>query len=106
MPACYTEQVEDPLVCTCLYVSEREVVEAIRDGADSVEAVGHACEAGTCCQSCQPTIKMLLEEETRRQLKRSAGKGALHQLSLFPGVAGSTKATAPMGAHARGPKKP
>ena len=105
MATCYTEAVDDPLVCSCMTVSESEVVAAIREGADSIEAVGEACEAGTGCHSCQPTIKLLLEEETRRQLERSAGKGALHQLSLF-GAAGPAKPAAPMGAHGRGPKKP
>ena len=49
------------MVCLCHGVSERSVRRAIEHGADTVEAVGEHCSAGTCCHSCHPTIEAMLE---------------------------------------------
>jgi bacterioferritin-associated ferredoxin len=49
------------MVCLCNGVSERTVRRAIEHGADTVEAVGERCGAGTCCHSCPPTIEAMLE---------------------------------------------
>lgn len=40
------------LLCLCHGVSEREVERVIAEGADSVEAVGGRCGAGTSCGAC------------------------------------------------------
>lgn len=55
----------DRWVCTCLMVSEREIARAIRAGAESVEAIGRACEAGTGCTACHDVLAQML--------KRAAG---------------------------------
>lgn len=95
---------DDPLVCHCLTVAESEILVAIRDGADSVEAVGQYCEAGTGCQSCHAPIRALLQQEARRELARSRAPKSLRQLSLFDGLVddgGRSRKVAPLGSHKR-----
>ena len=48
------------IVCLCHGKSERDVDAAIRDGADSVEAVGDRCGAGTGCGACVEEIAQRL----------------------------------------------
>lgn len=93
---------DDPLVCHCLTVAESEILVAIRRGADSVEAVGQHCEAGTGCQSCHGPIRALLQQEARRELARSHAPRSLRQLSLFDELVdqGKRRGT-PMGSHKR-----
>ncbi|WP_219906889.1 (2Fe-2S)-binding protein [Enhygromyxa salina] len=91
-------------MCHCLSVSEAEVVHAIRTGADSLEAVGRYCEAGTGCKSCHDPIRVLLQQEARRDLARSRAPKSLRQLSLFDELvddAGGRRQSAPMGSHKR-----
>ena len=95
---------QDPLVCSCLTVAESEVLHAIRCGADSVDAVGRACEAGTCCQSCHDGIRSLLQQDARRELARSRSPKSLRQLSLFDELVderGRRREPTPMGSHKR-----
>ena len=49
--------------CICERVRERDVRAAIRRGADTEEAVGDACGAGTGCGACLDRICELIEEE-------------------------------------------
>ncbi len=79
---------EDPLVCHCLAVSEVEVQASIDRGADTLEAVGHHCEAGTGCQSCHGAIRTMLQDQAVRDLARSRSPKTLHQLRLFNGHEG------------------
>jgi bacterioferritin-associated ferredoxin len=41
-------------------VSERKVERAIAHGARTVDEVGEACHAGTCCGTCHETIEQML----------------------------------------------
>jgi bacterioferritin-associated ferredoxin len=50
-------------VCLCRAVSERKIVDAIRDGADTVDAVGRLCDAGTQCGKCRTTIEFMILRE-------------------------------------------
>ena len=50
-------------VCLCRAVSDTKIVDAIRDGADTVDAVGRACEAGTQCGKCRTTIEFMILRE-------------------------------------------
>ena len=52
------------LVCRCLGVGDRQVRQAIRQGAHDPEAVGDRCRAGTGCRSCRPDLWSLIDEET------------------------------------------
>jgi len=83
-------------------VGEQEIAAAIRDGAQSIEQVGEACEAGTGCHSCHDAISCLLREYTHEQLEASRSRGALRQLALF----GSPRTAAPHGAARRRKTKP
>jgi len=94
----------DPLLCHCLAVAESEVMLAIRGGADSIEAVGRCCEAGTGCQSCHEPIRSLLQQEARRELALDRAPKSLRQLSLFEALVddgGRRRAAAPLGSHKR-----
>ncbi len=48
------------IICVCHGVGERAIVAAIEGGARSVEALGLALKAGTCCGSCIPELRALL----------------------------------------------
>ncbi len=49
-------------VCVCRAVTDRQVKAAIEGGADSVEAVTSACEAGGDCGACHAFIEDMIEE--------------------------------------------
>lgn len=49
--------------CICERVRERDVRAAIRRGAETEDAVGDACGAGTGCGACLDRICELIEEE-------------------------------------------
>jgi bacterioferritin-associated ferredoxin len=53
------------MVCLCYGVSDRKVRREIERGATTVDDVGRACRAGTCCGGCRPTIESLLAEPVR-----------------------------------------
>lgn len=50
------------IVCKCRKVTEEEIVNAIKNGATTVEAVGEATKAGTGCGGCKPKIQELIDE--------------------------------------------
>jgi bacterioferritin-associated ferredoxin len=50
------------ILCLCQGVSDRVVRLAVVNGADSVDAVGDHCGAGTDCGSCQHAIEEIVEE--------------------------------------------
>lgn len=52
-----------PTVCSCHQVGQKAIVEAIRAGDASVEALGARLACGTQCGSCIPELKSLIEEE-------------------------------------------
>lgn len=48
------------IVCHCHQVSDREIRQAIDDGASSLEAIGNVCGAGSGCGGCASEIASLL----------------------------------------------
>lgn len=50
------------IVCSCFSVGESRILEAIANGASSVEALGEQLQCGTNCGSCIPELKSLLEQ--------------------------------------------
>jgi NAD(P)H-nitrite reductase large subunit len=71
----------DTVICRCMEVTVKEVVEAIRLGADSFDAVKRVTRAGMgLCQgrTCQHLIERLITEETGLQT------GELHPISIRP----------------------
>jgi assimilatory nitrate reductase catalytic subunit len=51
------------MVCACFQVGQKTIEAAIAAGANTVEAVGACCQAGTNCGSCIPEIKALLAKQ-------------------------------------------
>ena len=51
-----------PVVCSCHQVGRATILRAIRDGDDSVEALGARLACGTQCGSCVPELKSLIED--------------------------------------------
>ncbi len=54
------EDTKGHIICACQNVGELELKAAIRDGADTVDAIKACTMAGTGCGSCVPEIKRLL----------------------------------------------
>lgn len=48
-------------VCGCKNVSLEDVVNAIKNGADTVEKVGEETGAGTCCGRCKPLVQNVID---------------------------------------------
>jgi len=59
-------------VCLCRAVSETTIVDTIRGGATTVEAVGQACAAGTNCGKCRTSIEFMILRE--QELVSLAGR--------------------------------
>lgn len=49
-----------PIVCACLGIGRKAIVNAVTGGAATVEAVGEATLAGTNCGSCRAEIQSLI----------------------------------------------
>ncbi len=72
---------EDMVICRCMEVTVNEVIEAIRLGADSFDAVKRVTRAGMgLCQgrTCQHLIERLITEETGLKT------GELQPISIRP----------------------
>jgi bacterioferritin-associated ferredoxin len=52
------------IVCHCFRVSDRQIRECAKNGAQTVSEVGRACGAGAGCGGCRPEISSLLGEES------------------------------------------
>ncbi|MEL7097251.1 MAG: molybdopterin-dependent oxidoreductase [Pseudomonadota bacterium] len=52
-----------PIVCSCMSVGRNTILDAVRAGASSVDAVGAVCGAGTSCGSCRAEIAGLLVQD-------------------------------------------
>jgi bacterioferritin-associated ferredoxin len=52
---------QDMIVCICNRVCDRKIKETIQAGAQTVEAVGRACHAGTGCGACQEEIQDMID---------------------------------------------
>ncbi|MDB4930501.1 MAG: (2Fe-2S)-binding protein [Myxococcaceae bacterium] len=50
------------IVCVCHGIPCKKIRSVIREGAESVDAVGEACGAGTDCGACRDAIEDLIEE--------------------------------------------
>ena len=50
------------IVCACMNVGVNDIIDAVRAGCASVDAIGFATGAGTNCGSCKAEIKVILDE--------------------------------------------
>lgn len=55
-------------VCICNAVKEKQILEAIAKGDDSLEKLQASLEVATCCGGCQPMIEGYLEEAKSAQV--------------------------------------
>ena len=55
------------IVCSCFEVGANQITQAMRDGANTVDAVGAALSAGTNCGSCRSEIGRLLVAADMRE---------------------------------------
>lgn len=51
-----------PTVCACFSVGRNTIADAIATGANTLDAVGEACQAGTNCGSCRSEISAMFEK--------------------------------------------
>lgn len=59
------------IICACFNVGEKTIRKAIMvDGADSAQAVGELCQAGTNCGSCRPEITELVNQFTSQDVAK------------------------------------
>jgi bacterioferritin-associated ferredoxin len=48
--------------CICNAVTDDQVTTAIDQGAETVESIGEATKAGTCCGGCRDHLEDLIAE--------------------------------------------
>ncbi len=70
------------IVCLCHGVNEKEVERCVAEGAQSVEDIGRACGAGTCCGCCQDLLSLSLEGISETESDRGP---SLHEPELRAG---------------------
>ncbi len=49
-------------VCLCHGVTDQQLKQHVRSGADTLEKVGKVCGAGTCCGCCSEMIRDIIDE--------------------------------------------
>jgi bacterioferritin-associated ferredoxin len=49
-------------VCLCHGIRDRELREAVARGADTFEALQAHTGVSTCCRTCEPTAREVLDE--------------------------------------------
>ena len=57
---------EDDVICYCYGITREDIVEAIRNGAKTLEDIQNATGAGTACGLCNGAIEHILEEELKK----------------------------------------
>lgn len=64
LSACAADaQPKGSIVCSCFEVGERQIKQAIQQGADSAESLGQQLKCGTNCGSCLPELNALIAIE-------------------------------------------
>jgi assimilatory nitrate reductase catalytic subunit len=51
------------IICHCTQATDRLILREVRRGANSCEAVGRVCGAGTACGGCKPSIDDIIRRE-------------------------------------------
>ncbi|MBX6420929.1 MAG: molybdopterin-dependent oxidoreductase [Nevskia sp.] len=64
-----------PIVCACFGVGRKTILGAVREGCNSVEALGARLQCGTNCGSCIPELKALLVTQRALHLSSLATEG-------------------------------
>ena len=53
----------DKIICLCQGIIEDTIIDAIKNGADTVEKVGEVTGAGTACGRCKGIISNIIENK-------------------------------------------
>lgn len=53
------------IICDCLGVTRDQIEEAVKAGANTVDAVGDATQAGNACGACRDQIEEIVTELTK-----------------------------------------
>lgn len=53
-------------VCLCRVVTDRQVEEAVRNGATTISDVGDSCDAGTGCGGCHEQLQNIIDTTESR----------------------------------------
>ncbi len=65
---------DDTQICNCNEVPKGKIIEAIRDGHQSVQALGKCTKAGTGCGTCQPLLTQLIDSCTGKSSPKKKHK--------------------------------
>jgi NAD(P)H-nitrite reductase large subunit len=71
-----TDSCDDPTICFCHSVPRSKIIEAIRAGATTIEAIQDATCASTGCGGCEFDLMDILEEELSKMAadKKASGE--------------------------------
>ena len=64
---------EDKIICGCYKVTKNTIVDAIKNGAETVEKVGEVTKAGTGCGNCKNSIQAIIDEVNGSSPKKEKG---------------------------------
>ena len=53
---------EDEIICSCIGTTVRDIMDAVNNGAKTVEDISAVTQAGTVCGACLSDIEALLEK--------------------------------------------
>lgn len=68
------------IVCCCKAICSEKIAALIDQGADSLQAIGALCGAGTDCGSCRDYIEEMIEEAQPSTSPARRRPGALRVL--------------------------
>ena len=54
-------------VCLCFGVTDTEIVDAVRQGHDTVSKINRELGAAGCCGSCSGTIEALIDRQQKAE---------------------------------------
>ena len=56
------EDMKDEVICYCYGITKEEIVEAIKNGATTLEEIQDITGAGTACGRCNSAIENILKD--------------------------------------------
>lgn len=62
------------LVCLCNFITEKEILTALKKGADSTPDIQYLTKAGTSCGKCLPEIDAIVENYLQKKQKNEQHK--------------------------------
>ncbi len=70
------------LICHCKAITERQIRELVRSGADTRAQVARACRASTYCGGCSLAVERIVRDEQRRLDEQREASASLAGVSL------------------------